>query len=148
MKHLAETFVQLLLRNLETALTQQVNSPKDRVGIVRLARTHQGRLQSTVAQRLVLQIIDLVTHPQHQRFLGSKDEFGDLMQLGVLLKGEVHTVVGTFANHARNSRLHDACLLGGNLGQRIPQELHVVERDIGDDRHFGSDDVGAVQPTT
>jgi hypothetical protein len=47
----------------------------------------------------------------------------------------------------RHARLEDAGLLGGDLGQRVPQQLHVVEAQGGDAAHDGAAHaVGGVQP--
>ena len=41
--------------------------------------------------------------------------------------------------------LDDASLLGGNLCQRVPQELSVVERYVGDDGEHWRDDIRAIE---
>ncbi len=50
-----------------------------------------------------------------------------------------------FSNDYRNARLDDSCLLTGNLGKGVAQELGVVKADVGDDGKDWGDDVGAVE---
>ena len=47
--------------------------------------------------------------------------------------------------HYGDAILDDAGLLGGNLLQRVAEELRVVKADIGDDAQQRRDDVGAVE---
>ena len=42
--------------------------------------------------------------------------------------------------------LDDASLLASNLSQSVTQKSYMVETDVGDDAHFGCDDVRAIQP--
>ncbi len=46
----------------------------------------------------------------------------------------------------RHARLDDAALLGSDLGQRVAQQLCMVEAQAGDDRHQRRQHVGGVEP--
>ena len=58
-------------------------------------------------------------------------------------KMSIRSAIG-LPDHDRAAGLDDACLLAGDVGQRRPGELGVVEADVGDHRHLGVDDIGGV----
>ena len=51
-----------------------------------------------------------------------------------------------FTHYNRHTTLHDTSLFDGYGGQRMAQKLGVVQTDVGDDRQYGADDVGTVEP--
>ena len=50
-------------------------------------------------------------------------------------------------DHHQHRRFDDAGLFGRNFRERIPQKLHVVETDVGDDADQRRDDIRTVQPS-
>ena len=52
------------------------------------------------------------------------------------------------ADDARHTGFDDAGFLTGDLCKRVAQELRVIQTDIRDDGEDGSEDVGAVEPSS
>src|SRR5207302_9019854 len=53
---------------------------------------------------------------------------------------------GEDAADRRPARFDDARLLAGDAGERRAEHLHMIEADAGDDRGFGDNDVGRIEP--
>ena len=145
--HIAEPLLERFGRDVETYLTQLMDSSYYCVGVAWLAIAAQRTLKGAVFGSFVYIIECVVTNPGYLRAIAGEVEHGCLSELSILFEGKAYAFVIAFANDTGYTLFHDAGFLGCNLWQGITEELGMIERDIGDDAEHGLDDVGRVEPT-
>ncbi len=142
---MGEALSHVLRRESVAQLAQSAQGAEYGVVVLALVDASQLAVELTVVHGLQPEAL-LVGSGCEQRTLVLGEVDGSLHLAGLGLEHRACLVV-VLADDHRRVGFDDACLLRGYLGQRVAQELHVVEADVGDDAEVRTDDVGAVEPS-
>ena len=116
--------------NAVTGFLQQGQGGEDGLFVLLLVESFQFEFDARVVFAVI--VLGKVDRGVHLGCLGQEDRL---------------RLRSRFADDYGRTFLDDACLLARYLCQRVTQELHVVEADVGDDAQIRPDDVGAIQPS-
>lgn len=146
----------IIVRDAEAKLTQNLDSGKSRHGVLDLIAAVQ------FVKKVVVCVADV------ERIAGNGSDIERVAGAGrrgrtdgredILSEEDRSLHVGSLAyedignrtllaNDGRSVWLDDAGFLGGNLLESVSEHVHVVKADVGDDTEFRMNDIGGVKPS-